>query len=582
VADQPTDPTGGFIAMPLPNVPASATTTGARLLVDALLTHGVERVFCVPGESFLAVLDSLHDETERIETVVCRHEAAAANMAEAVGKLTGRPGVALVTRGPGATHASIGVHTAFQDSTPMILLIGQCAREHLDREAFQEIDYRRMFGQMAKWVAQIDDPKRIPEYLSHAFHTATSGRPGPVVLSLPEDVLSDVCPVVPGAPAYHRVAASPSAAQMEQLRQLLESAQRPMLIAGGSGWTPEACADLQRFVENWQLPIGLAFRFQDTLDNEHPNYAGDVGLGINPALAKRIRDADLLLALGPRLGEATTGGYTLLDIPKTKQTLVHVHQGAEELGRVYSADLPIVSGMPELASLLAALQPPSGKPAWAGAVEEAHRAYLDWRTPRPIPGDVQMGEVIQQLRAHLPDDAIVTNGAGNYATWLHRHFSYRHFRSQLAPTSGAMGYGVPAAIAAKSLYPQRAVVALAGDGCFMMSAQELATAMQYDLHVLFIVVNNSHFGTIRMHQERHYPNRVHGTGLTNPDFAAFARSFGAHGETVERTEDFLPALERSLAAKRAAVIEIRMPQEASTPGATLEQIREQGRKLRGE
>jgi acetolactate synthase-1/2/3 large subunit len=568
--------------MPLPNVPASATTTGARLVVDALLTHGVERVFCVPGESFLAVLDSLHDETERIETVVCRHEAAAANMAEAVGKLTGRPGVALVTRGPGATHASIGVHTAFQDSTPMILLIGQCAREHLDREAFQEIDYRRMFGQMAKWVAQIDDPKRIPEYLSHAFHTATSGRPGPVVLSLPEDVLSDLCPVVPGAPAYHRVAASPSAAQMEQLRQLLESAQQPMVIAGGSGWTPAACADLQRFVESWQLPIGLAFRFQDTLDNEHPNYAGDVGLGINPALAKRIRDADLLLAFGPRLGEATTGGYTLLDIPKTKQTLVHVHQGAEELGRVYSADLPIVSGMPELASLLATLQPPSERLAWAGAAEEAHRAYLDWRTPRPIPGNVQMGEVIQQLRAHLPDDAIVTNGAGNYATWLHRHFSYRHFRSQLAPTSGAMGYGVPAAIAAKSLYPQRAVVALAGDGCFMMSAQELATAMQYDLHVLFIVVNNSHFGTIRMHQERHYPNRVHGTGLTNPDFAAFARSFGAHGETVERTEDFLPALERSLAAKRAAVIEIRMLQEASTPGATLEQIREQGRKLRGE
>jgi acetolactate synthase-1/2/3 large subunit len=568
--------------MPLTNVPASATTTGARLVVDALLTHGVERVFCVPGESFLAVLDSLHDETERIQTVVCRHEAAAANMAEAVGKLTGRPGVAIVTRGPGATHASIGVHTAFQDSTPMILLIGQCAREHLDREAFQEIDYRRMFGQMAKWVAQIDDPRRIPEYLSHAFHTATSGRPGPVVLSLPEDVLSDACAVVPGAPAYHRVAASPSAAQMDELRQLLEGAQRPMVIAGGSGWTSEASADLQRFVENWQLPIGLAFRFQDTLDNEHANYAGDVGLGINPALAKRIADADLLLVFGPRMGEATTGGYTLLDIPKTRQTLVHVHQGAEELGRVYSADLPIVSGMPELASLLAALQPPSSKPAWAGTAEEAHRSYLEWRVPRQIPGDVQMGEVIQQLRAHLPEDAIVTNGAGNYATWLHRHFSYRHFRSQLAPTSGAMGYGVPAAIAAKSLYPQRTVVALAGDGCFMMSAQELATAMQYDLHVLFIVVNNSHFGTIRMHQERHYPNRVHGTGLTNPDFAAFARSFGAHGETVERTEDFLPALERSLAAKRAAVIEIRIPQEASTPGATLEQIREQGRKLRGE
>lgn len=558
----------------------SARTTGARLVVDALVTHGVERVFCVPGESFLAVLDSLHDETDRIQTIVCRHEAAAANMAEAVGKLTGRPGVAIVTRGPGATHASIGVHTAFQDSTPMILLIGQCAREHLDREAFQEIDYRRMFGQMAKWVAQIDDPKRIPEYLSHAFHTATSGRPGPVVLSLPEDVLSDACEVVSGAPRYQRVAASPSAAQIEALRQLLEGAQRPMVIAGGSGWTPDACADLQRFVENWQLPIGLAFRFQDTLDNEHSNYAGDVGLGINPALAQRIRDADLLLTLGPRLGEATTNGYTLLDIPKTHQTLVHVHQGAEELGRVYAADLPIVSGMPELTALLAALKPSSDKPAWVGAAQDAHQAYLDWRKPRQIPGDVQMGEVIQQLRAHLPEDAILTNGAGNYATWLHRHFSYRHYRSQLAPTSGAMGYGVPAAIAAKSMYPHRAVVALAGDGCFMMSAQELATAMQYDLHVIFIVVNNSHFGTIRMHQERHYPNRVHGTGLTNPDFAAFARSFGAHGETVERTEDFLPALQRSMEARRAAVIEIRMPQEASTPGATLEQIREQGRKLR--
>ncbi|MGF6957501.1 thiamine pyrophosphate-binding protein [Paraburkholderia youngii] len=575
--------------MSLPNAPAAhsashtARTTGARLVVDALLTHGVERVFCVPGESFLAVLDSLHDETERIQTIVCRHEAAAANMAEAVGKLTGRPGVALVTRGPGATHASIGVHTAFQDSTPMILLIGQCAREHLDREAFQEIDYRRMFGQMAKWVAQIDDPKRIPEYLSHAFHTATSGRPGPVVLALPEDVLSDACDAVPGAPAYHRVAASPSAAQIARLSELLEGAQRPMVIAGGSGWTAAACADLRRFIENWQLPIGLAFRFQDTFDNEHPNYAGDVGLGVNPALAQRIRDADLLLTLGPRLGEATTNGYTLLDIPKTKQTLVHVHQGAEELGRVYAADLPIVSGMPELTAMLAELKPStSGKLAWAGAAEEAHRAYLEWRKPRPTPGDVQMGEVIEQLRAHLPEDAIVTNGAGNYATWLHRHFSYRHFRSQLAPTSGAMGYGVPAALAAKSLYPQRAVVALAGDGCFMMAAQELATAMQYGLRVLFIVVNNSHFGTIRMHQERHYPDRVHGTGLTNPDFAAFARSFGAHGETVERTADFLPALQRAIESQLPAVIEIRMPQEASTPAATLEMIREQGRSLRGE
>ncbi|CDY78314.1 Acetolactate synthase large subunit [Caballeronia glathei] len=557
----------------------STQTTGARLVVDALLTHGVERVFCVPGESFLAVLDSLHDETARIQTIVCRHEAGAANMAEAVGKLTGRPGVAIVTRGPGATHASIGVHTAFQDSTPMILLIGQCAREHMDREAFQEIDYRRMFGQMAKWVAQIDDPRRVPEYLSHAFHVATSGRPGPVVLALPEDMLSEACPAVPGAPRYQRVAAAPAPAQTERLREMLAAARKPFVIAGGSGWTDSATRDFARFAEQWQLPVGCAFRFQDTLDNEHPNYAGDVGLGINPALAARIRDADLLLVIGPRLGESTTGGYTLLDIPKTKQTLVHIHQGAEELGRVYSADLPIVSGMPEIASALAALAPPASI-AWAGSAAAAHDAYLEWRKPKPMLGDVQLGEIMRELSERLPADSIVTNGAGNYATWLHRHYSYRHFRSQVAPTSGAMGYGVPAAIAAKSLYPGRTVVAFAGDGCFMMSSHELATAMQYGLAVIFIVVNNAQYGTIRMHQERHYPDRVHGTGLTNPDFVAYARSFGAHGELVESTAQFMPAFERAAASGLPAVIEIRIPQDQSTPGATLDQVREQGRKLR--
>jgi len=561
------------------NAADTPNVTGARLLVDALITHGVDRVFSVPGESFLAVLDALHDETERIRTFVCRHEAGAANMAEATGKLTGRPGVALVTRGPGATHASIGVHTAFQDSTPMILLIGQCAREHLDREAFQEIDYRRMFGQMAKWVAQIDDARRIPEYLSHAFHTACAGRPGPVVLALPEDMLSDPCPNMPAAPPFKRIAASPSHGQIEALRALLERAQRPMVIAGGSGWNAQACANLRRFVETWQLPIGCAFRYQDTIDNDHPNYAGDVGLGINPALAQRIRDADLLLVVGPRLGEATTGGYTLLDIPQTKQTLVHVHQGAEELGRVYAADLPIVSGMPEIAAELAALEP-SGAPAWAGAAQQAHAGYLEWRAPRPMLGDVQLGEIMAQLRARLPADAIVTNGAGNYAIWLHRHFAYRQWRTQVAPTSGSMGYGVPAAIAAKALYPERTVVALAGDGCFMMASQELATAMQYGLNVIFIVVNNAHYGTIRMHQERHYPGRTHGTGLTNPDFAAFARSFGAHGETVERTADFLPAFERCVASGLPALIEIRVPQEVSTPTATLGDIREQGQRAR--
>ncbi|SAL40583.1 thiamine pyrophosphate protein [Caballeronia arvi] len=556
-------------------VPAQIQTTGARLLVDALVHHGVERVFCVPGESFLAVLDSLHDETSQIQTIVCRHEAAAANMAEAVGKLTGRPGVAIVTRGPGATHASIGVHTAFQDSTPMILLIGQCAREHMDREAFQEIDYRRMFGQMAKWVAQIDDPRRVPEYMSHAFHAATSGRPGPVVLALPEDMLTEAVDAAPPAPRYQRVAASPSAAQIERLRELLANAKKPFVIAGGSGWTTEATQDFARFVEQWKLPVGCAFRYQDTLSNEHPNYAGDVGLGINPALAARVRDADVLFVLGPRMGESTTGGYTLLDIPKTKQTLIHVHQGAEELGRVYNADLPIVSGMPEIASLLAALAPPATV-SWDGSAEAARAAYLEWRKPRPMLGDIQLGEIMRQLAEKIPADSILTNGAGNYATWLHRHYSYRHFRSQVAPTSGAMGYGVPAAIAAKSLYPQRTVIAFAGDGCFMMSSNEIATAMQYGLGVIFIVVNNAQYGTIRMHQERHYPNRVHGTGLTNPDFVAYARAFGAHGELVETTDQFMPAFERAQASGLPAVIEIRIPQDQSTPGATLEQIRQQG------
>jgi acetolactate synthase-1/2/3 large subunit len=373
------------------------------------------------------------------------------------------------------------------------------------------------------------------------------------------------------------VAAAPAPAQVERLRTMLAEAKRPFVIAGGSGWTEAATQDSARFVEQWQLPVGCAFRYQDTLDNEHPNYAGDVGLGINPALAARIRDADLLLVIGPRLGESTTGGYTLLDIPKTKQTLIHIHQGAEELGRVYSADLPIVSGMPEIASALVALAPPSTI-HWSGAADAAHKAYVEWRQPKPMLGDVQLGEIMRQLSERLPPDSIITNGAGNYATWLHRHYSYRHFRSQVAPTSGAMGYGVPAAIAAKSLHPERTVVAFAGDGCFMMSSQELATAMQYALPVIFIVVNNAQYGTIRMHQERHYPNRVHGTGLTNPDFGAFARAFGAHGELVATTDEFLPAFERAVESGLPAVIEIRIPQNQSTPGATLDQIREQGRK----
>ncbi|GAB3630379.1 thiamine pyrophosphate-binding protein [Pandoraea terrae] len=548
-------------------------STGARLLVDALLAQGVDRMFCVPGESYLAVLDALYDVRERIELITCRHEAAAANMAEATGKLTGRPGVAIVTRGPGATHASIGVHTAFQDSTPMVLLIGQVGRGMLDREAFQEIDYRRMFGQMAKWVAQIDDPRRMGEYVSHAFHIASAGRPGPVVLALPEDVLSEACAAMPPPPHHRRVAASASPAQMAELAALLDTAKRPVAILGGSGWTPQACADFRTFAERWALPVACAFRYQDLFDNTHPQYAGDVGLGINPALARRIEAADLVLAIGPRLGEATTSQYTLFDIPRPRQTLVHVHSGAEELGRVYAADLPINAGMPEIAGALATLAEPAARPVWAEDTALAHAAYVEWNTPGAMPGPLQLGEVMKQMQAHLRPDAILTNGAGNYAIWLHRYFQYRHFKSQLAPTSGAMGYGVPAALAAKAADRKRTVVALAGDGCFLMSGNELATAMQHDLAIIVLVINNGQFGTIRMHQEKHYPARVHGTGLTNPDFAAYARSFGAFGEVVETTEAFLPALQRAQASGLPAVLELRVTPEALTPALTLSALR---------
>ncbi|MEO6354764.1 MAG: thiamine pyrophosphate-binding protein [Burkholderiaceae bacterium] len=553
------------------------TGSGGKILVDSLIVHGVEQVFCVPGESYLDVLNALYDVREQIALRVCRHESGASNMAEAYGKLTGKPGIAMVTRGPGATNASIGIHTAYQDSTPLILFIGQVARDCMDREAFQEIDYRRMFGQMSKWTAQIDDARRIPEYLSRAFHTAVSGRPGPVVLALPEDMLRDQVSA-PAAPRFARIAAAPAPAALRQLSGLLAQAKRPLAILGGSGWTPQACTDLRRFAERWQLPVACAFRFQDLFDNTHPLYAGDVGIGINPKLAQRVRDADLVLAIGPRLGEMTTSGYSLFEIPVPKQQLVHVHAGAEELGSVYAATLAINSGMPEIAAALAELTPPVTL-AWqaegATGLDSAHADYLAWSTPPQVDGPVQMGEIMLYLREHLPADAIICNGAGNYSTWVHRFHRFRHFKSQLAPTSGAMGYGVPAAIAAKSLYPQRCVLAFAGDGCFMMSSSELATAMHYQLPVIFIVVNNGIYGTIRMHQEREYPARVHGTALTNPDFAAFARSFGAFGAVVEKTADFIPAFEQARACGLPAVIEIRLSPEVITPTLTLSAIRAQ-------
>jgi len=559
--------------------PSMLSGSGAQILVQSLLAQGVGHVFCVPGESHLSVIDALYDVRDQVKLIVCRHESGASNMADAYGKLTGQPGIALVSRGPGATNASIGIHTAFQDSTPLILLIGQVRRDFADREAFQEIDFRRMFGQMAKLVAQIDDPKRIPEYVNHAFHAATAGRRGPVVLALPEDMLAEAAQA-PGVPHYHRVAAAPSPEQMSRLASILGGARRPIAILGGSGWTAEACANLRGFAESWQLPVACAFRFQDLLDNDHPQYAGDVGIGINPKLARRIAEADVALAIGPRLGEMTTGGYTLFEVPVPRQTLVHVHAGAEELGRVYAADLPINSGMPEIASALAQLRP-AATPPWSAETAAARADYVAWNAPVKVEGPLQLAEILKLLRERLPADAIVANGAGNFSAWVHRFHRYRGFKSQVAPTSGAMGYGVPAAIAAKALHPDRMVVAFVGDGDFLMTGQELATAMHHQLPVIVVMVNNGIYGTIRMWQERSYPGRVHGTQLTNPDFAAYARSFGAFGEIVETTEQFSPAFERAVASGVPALLELRLSEELITPTTTLSAIREQALKRRG-
>jgi acetolactate synthase I/II/III large subunit len=552
--------------------------TGGQVLVRSLVTHGVDHVFCVPGESHLAVLDALYDVRDRVKLVACRHESGASNMAEAYAKLTGRPGVALVTRGPGATNASIGVHTAFQDSTPVLLLVGQVPRRFADREAFQEIDYRRMFGQMAKWAAQIDDPRRVPEYVSRAFQTMTAGRQGPVVLALPEDMLTEQAEA-PATPAYQRVACAPAADSIARLVAALSEAKRPIVIAGGSGWTEAACADLRKFAEAWRLPVTCAFRFQDLFDNDHPQYAGDVGIGINPKLARRIQEGDVALVLGARLGEMTTSGYTLVEAPMPRQTLVHAHAGAEELGRVYAADVFVQATMPELAAALAGTKPRS-VPVWANETAAARADYEAWNAPVPIPGSLQLAEVMHSLRERLPPDAIVANGAGNFSSFLHRFHRYRRFKTQLGATSGAMGYGTPAAVAAKSVHPDRTVLAVCGDGDFLMTGQELATAVQYGLPIVILVVNNGMYGTIRMHQERHYPGRVHGTSLRNPDFTAYARAFGAHGELVETTEQFAPALDRALSAGRPALLELRLAEEAITPSTTLTAIRDEAMKKR--
>jgi len=547
--------------------------TAAQTLIHQLHIHGVGAVFCVPGESYIHVLDALYEHHESIRLISARQEGGAAYMAEAYGKLTGRPGICFVTRGPGASNASIGVHTAWQDSTPMILFIGQAPRSHLDRDAFQEIDYRRMFGPMAKWVTQIDDARRVPEYLAHAFQLAVSGRPGPVVLALPEDMQSERHDV-PDARPYQRLRAYPSPDDMRTLHQNLSRAERPLMIIGGSGWALDGVADIRAFAAANALPTVAAFRSQDLIDNHSPHYIGFTGVGVNPKLAQRLKESDLILAVGTRLDHMTTGGYTYLDVPRPHQTLIHVHADPDELGWVYQADLFINATPSEFATAARALPPVDGK-RWAGWAESGRTEYLKYLEPTPMPGPINIGEIVSYLHERLPADSIITNGAGNYTAWVHRFYEFSIPRTQLAPISGAMGYGVPAAIAAKVVHPERIVVSFAGDGCFLMNGQELATAVHYGLNIIFIVVNNNMYGTIRMHQERNYPGHVHGTSLTNPDFAAYARAFGAYGEVVERTEDFGDAFERALQANRPALLELRVDPEAITPNTTLSAMRDE-------
>ncbi len=553
---------------------AESRSTAARLIVEALESNGVERIFCVPGESYLALLDALHDSP--IAVTLCRQEGGAAMAAEAWGKLTGRPGIVMVTRGPGATNASAGIHVGRQDSTPMIVFIGQVGGAMRGREAFQEIDFRRMFGQMAKWIEEIDSADRVPEAVSRAFHEATSGRPGPVVLALPEDMLHQSTAATNPRP-WVQVETHPGLTQMAELQKMLWRAERPFVIAGGSRWSETAVARLQRFAERFALPVGCSWRRQGLFDNDHPNYAGDIGVGINPALAARVKAADLLLLIGGRMSEMPSSAYTLIDVPEPRQALVHVHPGAEELGRLYRPTLAINASPTAFAAALEGLQPPNAIP-WRGSAEAANAEYRAWVAPVANPGPVQLSRIVAWLRQRLPDDAIVTSAAGNYSVWVHRFFRHRRYGTQLAPGSGSMGYGLPAGLAAKLKHPQRMVVVFAGDGDFQMTMQEFVTAVQAGAAVVVVVVNNGIHGTIRMHQERAYPDRPVATDIANPDFAAFARACGGHGESVAATEDFAAAFERCVAAGKPAIIDLAFDPEAILPTRTLSQIRGTGRR----
>ena len=546
------------------------TRTGGEILVDQLAIHGVHHVFCVPGESYLAALDAFHDS--KITLTVCRHENGASMMAEAVGKITGRPGICFVTRGPGATNASAGIHIARQDSSPMIVFVGQVGRHMRDREAFQELDYRAVFGTMAKWAVEIDDPTRIPELVSRAFYTACNGRPGPVVIAVPEDMLSERA-MVPDATAFEPVESWPGLTDMSRLQKLLWAAKRPVALIGGSRWSEQACAALMRFAERFALPVATTFRRGHLFDALHPCYAGDMGIGPNPKLLARVKGADLVLLIGGRMSEMSSQSYTLFDIPEPQMKLVHVHPGAEELGRVYHPTLAIEAAPTAFCAALEGLQPPI-EILWKGEAATAHADYLAWtEKATPQPGAVNLGEIMIWLRENLPSDAIITNGAGNFSGWIHRFYRFRKYATHIGPTSGSMGYGFPAAVAMKQLFPERTVICVAGDGDFLMTGQDFATAVQYKLPVIVVLSDNGLYGTIRMHQERDYPGRVVATQLHNPDFVAYALAFGGYGALVDKTADFPAAFAQAVATGKPSIIQLKIDPDAISPGATLTGIR---------
>ncbi len=547
------------------------TRTGGETLVDQLAIHGVRHVFCVPGESYLAALDAFHGR--EIKLTVCRHESAAAIAAEAIGKVTGRPGICFVTRGPGATNASAGIHIAQQDSSPLIVFIGQVGRHMRDREAFQERDYRAVFGTMAKWATEIDDPARIPEIVSRAFHNACNGRPGPVVIALPEDVLIERT-LVPDALRYEPVEIWPGTGDMSRLQTLLWEANRPIALVGGSRWSEAACAALMRFAERFALPVATTFRRGHLVDALHRCYAGDLGIAPNPKLLARVKGADLVLLIGSRMSEMASQSYTLFDIPEPQMKLVHVHPGSSELGRVYHPHLAINASPTAFCAALEGLHPPNTIP-WAGEADVAHSDYLVFgEKATPVPGAVNLGEVMIWLRDNLPADAVMTNGAGNFAGWIHRFYRQRRYGSLVGPTSGSMGYGFPAALGMKTLYPERIVVCVAGDGDFLMTGQDFSTAVQYELPVIVVIADNGLYGTIRMHQEREYPGRVIATELRNPDFVAYAKAFGGFGALVEKTADFPAAFAAAQKSGKPAIIHCKVDPEAITPTVTLTGIRE--------